>query len=198
MLDNIKKYLNEEQDIKAVEKLLPKVEGLLTIGESIEYIAVQKKPAVNLSPDCIALTNKRIIFCRPKNFGLSMEFQDFQWKDIKDCHIKEGILGSEFIATTVGNQIITLDYLPKAQARRLYQFGQNKEEEMVEYRRQRDLENRRATAGGGIVVNTAAVPHSEAKEDPFAVLEKLKKLLQNELITEEEFNRKKAEVLSKI
>lgn len=42
-----------------------------------------------------------------------------------------------------------MDYLPKAQARRLYQFAQGKEEEMGEYRRQRDLEDKRAAAGGG-------------------------------------------------
>lgn len=197
MLENIKKYLNEEQDSKAIEKLLPRVEGLLTVEESIEYIAVQKKPAINLSPDCVALTNKRIIFCYPKNFGFSMEFQDYSWKDIKDCHIKEGILGAEFIVKTIHGHIIKIDYLPKAQARKLYQFAQNKEEKMIEFRRQIDLENKRAGAGGGIIVNTSN-PGIVAKEDTFAVLENLKKLLANDLITPEEFNSKKAEVLSKI
>jgi len=198
MINNLKKYLNEEQDYKAVEKLLPKVDGLLTVGESIEYIAVQKKPAINLTPDCIALTNKRIIFCRPKNLGLSMDFQDFQWKDVLDCHMKEGILGAEFSVQTMSRQMITLNYLPKAQARKLYQFAQAKEEEMAEYRRQRDLENKRAIAGGGITVNTAVPQVADTKEDPFAILEKLKKLLTNELISQEEFDAKKAEVLSKI
>lgn len=198
MINNLKKYLNEEQDYKAVEKLLPKVDGLLTVGESIEYIAVQKKPAINLTPDCIALTNKRIIFCRPKNLGLSMDFQDFQWKDVLDCHMKEGILGAEFSVQTMSRQMITLNYLPKAQARKLYQFAQAKEEEMAEYRRQRDLENKRAIAGGGITVNTAVPQAANTKEDPFAILEKLKKLLITELISQEEFDAKKAEVLSKI
>ena len=73
----LNKYLNESQDPKTVEKVLKKINELLTRNENVEYVAVQKKPAVNFSPDSVALTNKRIIFCRPKTFGLSMDFQDF-------------------------------------------------------------------------------------------------------------------------
>jgi hypothetical protein len=199
MIENIKKFLNEEQDPKAVEKLFAKVKDLLTAGETIEYIAVQKKPAINLSPDCIALTNKRIIFCRPKNFGLSMEFQDYLWKEIADCHIKEGILGANFTIQTIKRQFNMLDYLPKAQARRLYQFAQGKEEEMGEYRRQRDLEDKRAAAGGGITVNTAAAQTAAPqKEDPVSALGKLKTLLDSELISKEEYDAKRMEIISKL
>jgi hypothetical protein len=200
MIENIKKFLNEEQNPKDVEKLLSKVEGLLTQGEAVEYIAVQKKPAINLSPDCIALTNKRIIFCRPKNFGLSMDFKDYIWKDIADCHIKEGILGSDFMIKTIRGQVNTLDYLPKSQARKLYQFAQGKEEEMQEFRRQRELEDKRAAAGGGITVNTAnpVSQNFEQKEDPIEVLQKLKKLLDQQIITQEEFDAKKIEIISKM
>lgn len=200
MIDNLKKYLNEDQDPKAVEKLLAKVQQLLTVGESVEYIAVQKKPAINLSPDCISLTNKRIIFCRPKSFGLSMDFQDYLWKDIADCHIKEGILGADFKIRTVKGQINLMDYLPKSQARKLYQFAQGKEEEMGEYRRERELEDKRAAAGGGITVNTgnpssAAAPTAD---DPVAILQKLKVLLDSQLISQDEFDSKKMEVISKM
>ncbi|MFK6999722.1 PH domain-containing protein [Flavobacterium oreochromis] len=199
MINDLKKFLNEEQDPKAVEKILDKVTGLLTSGEEVEYVAVQKK-AINFSPDCVALTNKRVIFCRPKNFGLSMDFQDYLWKDIVDCHIKENILGSDFKIKTTKGQINTMDYLPKAQARKLYQFGQNKEEEMQGYRRQMDLENKRASAGGGITVNTN-IPTSnqnENTEDQIEKLQKLKKLLESEIISQQEFDNKKLEILSKL
>ncbi|OWP74556.1 hypothetical protein BWK62_14005 [Flavobacterium oreochromis] len=198
-MNDLKKFLNEEQDPKAVEKILDKVTGLLTSGEEVEYVAVQKK-AINFSPDCVALTNKRVIFCRPKNFGLSMDFQDYLWKDIVDCHIKENILGSDFKIKTTKGQINAMDYLPKAQARKLYQFGQNKEEEMQGYRRQMDLENKRASAGGGITVNTN-IPTSnqnENTEDPIEKLQKLKKLLESEIISQQEFDNKKLEILSKL
>lgn len=201
MINDLKKFLNEEQDPKAVEKLMSKVSGLLTADENVEYIAVQKKPAINLSPDCIALTNKRIIFCRPKNFGLSMDFQDYLWKDIADCHIKENILGADFKIKTIKGQFNMMDYLPKAQARKLYQFGQSKEEEMQDYRRQIDLENKRAAAGGGIVVNTNIPQPStvvENQNDPLVLLTKLKGLLENNLISQDEFETKKNEIISRI
>jgi hypothetical protein len=199
MINDLKKFLNEEQDPKAVEKLLEKVNGLLTSGEQVEYIAVQKKPALNLSPDCIALTNKRIIFCRPRNLGLSMDFQDYAWKEILDCHMKEGIMGATFSMKTINGTMNMLDYLPKAQARKLYQFAQQKEEEMIIHRREHDLENKRAIAGGGITLNTGIpVQHIEQKEDPFEVLQKLKKLLDGDLISQTEFDTKKVEILSKI
>jgi hypothetical protein len=204
MVDRFKKFLNEEQDPKAVEKLMERVSGLLTSDEEVEYIAVQKKPAVNISPDCIALTNKRIIFCKPKNLGLSMDFQDYQWKDIADCHMKEGILGADFKLKTTKGQINMMDYLPKAQARKLYQFAQGKEEEMREFRRQRELEDKRAAAGGGIVVNTNTNPvqqpaqNTNVQEDPIATLQKLKTLLDSGIISQVEFDTKKAEVISRM
>ena len=86
MIDNLKKFLNEEQDPAAVEKIADKLNGIIMSGETIEYMAVQKKPAVNISPDGVALTNKRIIFCRPKNLGFSMEFSDYVWKDVIDLN----------------------------------------------------------------------------------------------------------------
>lgn len=202
MIDNLSKFLNEEQDTKTVEKIYEKVKGLLTSGEEVQYIAVQKKPAVNISPDCIALTSKRIIFCRPKNFGFSMEFQDYVWKDIVDCHMKEGILGAEFSVKTIKGQLNTIDYLPKAQARKLYQFAQEKEEVQQEIRRDRELEEKRAAAGG--VVVTANMPpnlqsdNTPKQEDPMAALKQLKTLFENELISQQEFEAKKSEILARL
>lgn len=43
MIDNLKKFLNKEQDLKAIEKIASKLNGILMNGEEVEYIAVQKK-----------------------------------------------------------------------------------------------------------------------------------------------------------
>ena len=72
------KFLNEDQEPKSVEKLMGKISGLLTADEEFQNIAVQKEPLLNTSPDCVPLTNKRVIFYRPKNFGLSMKFKGNQ------------------------------------------------------------------------------------------------------------------------
>ncbi|MBL7879331.1 MULTISPECIES: PH domain-containing protein [Chryseobacterium] len=207
---NLKKFLNEEQDPKAVEKLLGRINSLLTSQETMEYIAVQKKPVLNLSPDCIALTNRRIIFCRPKNFGLSMDFQDYSWVDVADCHIKEGIVGSTFMVKTTQHFTNMMDYLPKNQARKLYQFAQEVEEQMRGVRREKNLETLRASAGGVTVNNATPIitqpqmfqeekkPLLIENEDPFALLQKLKGLKESGVISPEEFETKKNEILSRV
>lgn len=123
MIDNLKKILNEDQDPRAIEKITAKLENLLMTNEEVGYIAVQKKPAVNILPDSIVVTNKRIILCKPKNLGLSMEFIDYDWDDIAASFVKEGILGADFTFSTHSDLTHTIDYLPKNQARKLYTYA---------------------------------------------------------------------------
>lgn len=206
MINDIKKFLNEDQDPKAVEKISEKVNDLLTNGETVEYIAVQNKPAINISPDSVVLTNKRILFFRSKSFGLITDFQDYLWKDVAESHISEAILGSTFKMTAISGFIETIDYLPKSQARKLYQYAQSKEEEMIEYRREKELEEKRAVAGG-ITVNTKNEQSEEQKtesqpqvtaEDPMETLMKLKAFLDNDLISIEDYETKKKEILNRM
>ncbi len=123
MIDNLKKILNEDQDPKAIEKITSKLSNLLMNNEEVGYIAVQKKPAVTILPDSIVVTNKRIILCKPKNLGLSMEFIDYDWDDISASFVKEGILGADFTFSTKSDLTHTVDYLPKNQARKLYTYA---------------------------------------------------------------------------
>jgi len=123
MKDQIKKFLNEEQDPKAIEKITSKLNDLLMKGEEVGYIGVQKKPAITVFPDSIVLTNKRIILCKPKNLGLSMDFTDYNWDDIEAAFVKENILGSEFSFSTKTDLTISIDYIPKTQARKIYTFA---------------------------------------------------------------------------
>ncbi|MBW4890586.1 PH domain-containing protein [Mucilaginibacter sp. HMF5004] len=216
----IEKFLNDQQDPKAIEKVYARLVDLITTGEEILYIAAQKKPVVNILPDCIALTNKRILFFTPANLGLSMKFVDFVWKDIIDVQIKEEIFGAVFSCKTTNGAEMGVDYLPKVQARKLYQIAQERKEEEREARRLRDLEQKRAESGAvqfdtpGVhtayqpVVNTpepvhvpepiAAKPEVvEEKADPLTEkLKKLKTLFDHGLISQEEYNQKKLDLLS--
>ena len=126
MIDNLKKILNEDQDPKAIEKITSKLENLLMSNEEVGYIAVQKKPALTVFPDSIVVTSKRIILCKPKNLGLSMEFMDYDWDDIAGTFVKEGLLGSDFTFTTKTELTHTVDYLPKNQARKLYTYAKER------------------------------------------------------------------------
>jgi len=213
----IEKFLNDQQDPKAVEKVYTRLVDLLTAGEEIIYIATQKKPLVNILPDCVALTNKRVLFFTPANLGLSIKFLDFVWKDIVDVLIKEEIIGAIFTVKTTNGAEMGVDYLPKVQARKLYQYAQQRKEEEREARRQRDLEEKRAESGSfnfGEKANAhsepiapppesqpapvAAPPVQEAsKQDELTEkLKKLRTLFENGLISQEEYNAKKLELLS--
>lgn len=213
------KFLNDQQDPKAVEKVYTRLVDLLTTGEEIIYIATQKKPLVNILPDCVALTNKRVLFFTPANLGLSIKFIDFVWKDIVDVFIKEEIIGAIFTVKTTNQAEMGVDYLPKVQARKLYQYAQGRKEEERELRRQRELEEKRAESGSfnfdhaatttpsvapapepvATAPSIAAAPpvQEEPKRDELTEkLKKLRTLFDQGLISQDEYNAKKLELLS--
>lgn len=237
MIDNLKKILNEDQDPKAIEKIASKLENLLMTNEEVGYIAVQKKPAVTILPDSVVVTNKRIILCKPKNLGLSMEFVDYDWDDIAASFVKEGILGADFTFTTKSELTQTVDYLPKNQARKLYTYAKEQldllknptvtapitttpiveeikadipvTEEVVE-----EMETEEVTSFAEIMPSTPTVQEtytepittqsqstgekklSEMSSDElFAKLQNYKKLLDNGLILQGEYDKLKAEIL---
>ncbi len=232
MIDNLKKILNEDQDPKAIEKITAKLENLLMSNEEVGYIAVQKKPAVTIFPDSIVVTNKRIILCKPKNLGLSMEFIDYDWDDIAGSFVKEGILGADFTFTTNSDLTHTVDYLPKNQARKLYTYAKEQldvlkspkvatpiveeikaetpiespvQEEVVEEIQAEEVTHfaEIMPTSNDIIRDTEVeAPISEEKglahlsqDELFAKLQNYKKLLDNGLILQGEYDRLKSEIL---
>jgi hypothetical protein len=132
------KFLLDEQDPKAIDKVLVKLTEMLSSNEELIYIAVQKKPAVNLLPDCIAISNKRIFYCEPGNFGITMNFKDISWKSIHEVSFKEELFGSKFTCTPIQGVPIVTDFIPKVQARKLYQAAY---EQLENYREQQQALN---------------------------------------------------------
>lgn len=116
---------------------------------------------VNISPDAIALTNKRIIIYRLKNHGQTMNFDDIFWREVADCHLKERVICWRFETRTVKKAHYYIDFLPKSQARRIYRYAQE-EERMIAYHRELSLENARA-ASGGVVVNNSDLNETTKK-----------------------------------
>jgi hypothetical protein len=211
---NIDRFLADEQDPKAVEKVAGKLNDLLTSGEEILYLAVQKKPAVNLLPDCIAISNKRIFYCSPSNLGLTMNFKDISWKNIKEVSFKEGLLGSKFICVPQSGENIVTDFIPKTQVRKLHQAANQQLEEYKELLRQQKLEENRATAStfnipapstpqvidlpieeAVIIPEIAPVVEVSQEDEIEQKLIKLKTLYDKQLITREEYEHKKAAIL---
>jgi hypothetical protein len=198
----LKRFQNEDQDPAVVEQVLSRVQQLLTSGEEVSYVAVQKKPVVNVTPECVVLTSKRFILYKPKLLG-GADFEDYIWRELKDARLQEGLLGATLTMHTVAGRLITVEYLPKAQARRLYSLAQEMEEKVHEERRSRELEDKRAAAGGVVLHGAPLSPPQQGHvasgaEDPVQTLQKLKAMAEAGLITASEYEAKKAEVLARM
>jgi hypothetical protein len=218
MLDNFKKILNEDQDPKAIEKITSRLDNLLMTNEEVGYIAVQKKPAVTIFPDSIVVTNKRIIICKPKNLGLSMEFIDYDWDDVAATFVKEGILGAEFTFTTKSDLTQTIDYLPKKNGGFIAGiFNENAIQEFTNFEEIAEVEEdfpvEEVTNFAEIIPvaqsgfrDEKQFPDEEPKSDEvslkdlsqdelFDKLQNYKKLLDNGLILQGEYDKLKAEII---
>lgn len=250
---SIDKFIQDGQDPKVAEKIHNKILDMLTHGEAINYIALQKKPAVTLLPDSIAISNRRIFLCEFTKLGLATNFEIFSWRDIKDIAFKEEIFGSKVTVIPFTGENLSIDYIPKVQARKLYQLikealesSQNPEEEKTEapivvetrtevkaptineiYKQQaaqkREMEQQATgTSDEPSEVqenpiteakamedqiqqhsvnepHTAVSSHREDEEDELTLkLKKLKTLYDKQLITQAEYESKKAEILSQL
>lgn len=211
----IDQYINDDQDPKTAEKVIGKLRDMLTSGEEIVYLAIQKKPAVTLIPDCIAVTNKRLVFCLPGNLGLTTNFITFPWKDIKEVSFKEEFFGSKFIAVPQRGENVAVDYIPKVQARKLYQFCNEQLEKQKEQERNRSFEEKPHSITSAdqdyssyTEIKEEHIPYlskdshperaEEIEDEVTAKLKKLKSLFEKQLITQEEYETKKADILSQL
>ena len=235
MLENIKKILNEDQDPKAIEKISEKLENILMRNEEVGYIAVQKNPVLTVFPDSIVLTNKRILILKPKNLGLSLDVLDYDWESIISPFLKEGILGAEFSFLTKNDITVTLDKLPKNQARKLFTYAkevlieakqtkekvdelefdsqENEMDQTLDFKtfvKEPDFSDdavyvaevetiepyEQATVIADSSLNNAPKTlENLSKDELFEKLQNYKKLLDNGLILQGEYDRLKAEVL---
>lgn len=232
---NMEQFAQDGQDIKIIEKLITKVQDMLTPGEKIDYIAVQKKPAVTILPDSITISNKRIFMCEFTKLGLATDFEIFGWQDIKDIAFKEEIFGSKVTVIPFTGENLSIDYIPKVQARKLYQYikaalenykkaelAAEKEKIVIAPSSPRETVAEKAepsqqapapviappsatvqpAASAPVTPPAAPVPVApiiEEEDDEITLkLKKLKTLFDKQLITQDEYEQKKREVLSSL
>lgn len=238
---NMEQFAQDGQDIKIIEKLITKVQDMLTPGEKIDYIAVQKKPAVTILPDSITISNKRIFMCEFTKLGLATDFEIFGWQDIKDIAFKEEIFGSKVTVIPFTGENLSIDYIPKVQARKLYQYikaalenykktelAAEKEKIVIAPSNTREVVVEKVestpptpapvapsapvitppspavqpTASASVTAPAApapVAPIAEEEDDEITLkLKKLKTLFDKQLITQDEYEQKKREVLSSL
>ena len=193
-------FTRDNQSVEVIRSVANKVQTILMTNEELTYIAVQNKPILNFSPDCIALTNKRFIFYRPRILG-RVDFEDCVWRELLDANLSENLIGATIRITVASGKTLMLDYIPKAQARAVYRIVQEMEEKTLQERRDRSLEEKRAAAGGVTVQANVALPQgppTTQNNDPLQKLQQLKSMYEAGLITAAEFEAKKGEILANL
>jgi hypothetical protein len=198
--DPLAQFLTEDQDREQVSRIYEKLSQLLTRGEEPLYIAIQKPVGLDLTPEIVVMTNRRFMHYKPDMFGRA-KFTDYIWRDMKSVELEENVWRATLTIDVANGETIRVDNLVKEQARRLYAIAQQMEENVREEMRLRMMEEKRAESGGvflhggpGGTVSSTAAP----AEEPVQALGKLKQLMEAGLITAEEYEAKKQEILGRL
>lgn len=190
------RHVEADQDKGTLQKVAQEVSKILTPNEEILYIATQNATALSIRKDAVVVTTNRIIGFSPGVLG-RVSFHDYLWQDVLDVSMKQGMLSTEIVIETAAGKR-EVGAIDKEQAKRLYGLAQQLEQEWREKRRVREMEEARARAGGVYMGGIPGVPQASAPapEDPAARLSKAKAMVEQNLISEAEYETLKAKVLA--
>jgi hypothetical protein len=161
-------------------------------GEQILFIARQSRYAPGgslITPNSVYITNRRVLYRNPKLFGLKKSFIDVDYRDISNIRLNQGIFSTEiFLKSRFLSDQIKLPAVDKKDAKQIGAYIQK---------------GMRTELPGQIITErkTEAVVEpikTGANENPMEQLKKLGELRTAGILTEEEFLKKKEEILKKI
>ena len=198
-------------DDSRISRALEELTSLLVPGETLEAITVQRRIfALTHRRLVLAATSGRLIAMARRFFG-GFQLQDVRWQDLKDVHLRVGILGADLAVHAFASQDLAVQEaqtgglvfqgLDKQGTEQVYRLCQANSQAWREKRRQRDLEELRARSGGVQIGASAigapgAVSASGAPDDELvARLERAKEMLGKGLISDSEYEAIKAKVL---
>lgn len=212
---------------KREAKFHEKVRSTAMRDETIAHEALEYRPYALLGRRIgIAVTNSRIISIRRKLLG-GFKMRDQQWKDLKDVTIDENIMPGLFGSSMTfefrpesGAQPIVIYGINSKIASEIYAFAQAQEHAWEEKMRVRDLEEKRAMAGGVNFHSSpamAATPNYAMQEPGFgsgrlieavpssggamdgaaSEIARAKSLFDSGAISDAEFQEIKSKILSK-
>lgn len=177
--------------VKQTFKILDKI---LTTDEEVEKVVVSRNSSNSFyHRSALIATDKRVLLIEPKYLGLTYQFQDYDWLEVIDIHLKEGIFSARISLSPLpgSGPALVLGSLKKSDARHFYQYGTTRIHEMDDLRREQELEMRRAGP-----VNAPNGPLHQ--DDPVEKLQRLKELYESGLITELEYRNKKEQLLDQM
>jgi hypothetical protein len=174
---------------------------LLIQGESLVSTITQ---AVATSAKTLILTNIRIIVY--DHGMLSSSFKDYYFRDIKDVRFDTSVLsgGTITINADKGNNAgsVIITDLPLQESKHFYSQLQEIERNWWEKKRELELEEKRAAAGGTNI--SMATPQNTNSQTPVpgddieSKLLKLKGLFDKGLIDENDYKERKNQLLAQL
>jgi hypothetical protein len=202
--------------VAASGRAAEQLQTLLIEGEQVRAFALQHRLYALLHRRHLgAATTGRFIFLRRTLFG-GYEPVDVRWQDLKDARVTVGMFSATLTlrysanlsdtASREGEQrVLTVSGLEKEAAQALYRACQTQEQSWREKRRVRSIEEMRAAAGG-IQIATGVYPaaspepalehHGPSTDDPAQRLANVRKMLEQGLITDSEFEAIKARIVA--
>ncbi|HEX9677278.1 PH domain-containing protein [Nitrososphaera sp.] len=169
------------------QEIDPEVKSMFMPNEEVLLIASQGRglPGGSITtPDKIYVTNMRVLYKDPKLFGLKARINDIAYRDISNIELKRGVFSTEIQLIVRFNS--KPEKLPAVDKQTAQQLNM-----LIQKGIRGELPRQIMTAEKNAPV--------QAKEpsDPLKELERLGELKQKGLITEEEFQRLKVELLKR-
>ena len=192
---------------KRADKANENLNTILMSNEDLSAKAVQKRIFSLWSRrSIVAITSSRLIVLNRGLLG-GFKMKDIQWKDLEDATLKQNILSGlcgsnvDFAHLNDGVGLMGVKGLPNQGATEIYSKAQAEEQAWEEKRRVREIEDVRAASGGTVIHTGAPASNSQSPqtgrgENMLQQIEDAKKLLDQGVISDAEFQEMKAKIIS--
>ena len=159
------------------------IQSMLSKGDQVLLISKQsrfKPGGSKFTPNTIYVTNQRIIFRNPRLLGLKKDYIDVYYRDVNQIKLKKGVFSTEIsLLSRFQDEPFALPAVDKKDAEQIGGFIRKGIEGQLP---------------GQILTEKKDAPkiiESVPFEDPIIQLEKIGKLRDDGIITEDEFEIKK-------
>jgi len=195
-----KLFLGDGQKKKMVRMILETMQQAAEPDEELLYIATQRKPIPDLTPEALALTNQRIFIFEKGHF--KSQYDDFLLKSVLTPKIKTGLFFSHITFSAGAGEVHGVRFLPKIQGKKCFQLFESRIHEIRASRKTGKQTTPQPTTP--TPVEAAKSPPGippELQEHEQAILhrlETLKQMLEEDLITQDDFEVKKKNLIAQL